>query len=151
MDPHTARAALDDVGRERMRVVDHAIPGWIAPVLAVAFAAYFAVQDLAGPAVRHVMVFVFSLGYLALVLGPLLRRRGEHARLRADLVPPEHRRRVRVAAMVLLVLLLGGVLVGDLVPLRQSAAVYGLTLGLLVITGGWWLRHALQRQVRTTS
>lgn len=144
-----ARAALEN-DAERLRVVDHEMPRWIAPALAVAFAAYFAVQDLAGPAVRHTMAFVFAFGYLGLVVGPLLRqRRDEQARLRAELVPPQHRRRVWVAASVLLVVLLGGVLLPDRLDWPYGTLAYGAVLGVPVLAGGWWLRRALARDLRT--
>jgi protein-S-isoprenylcysteine O-methyltransferase Ste14 len=132
-----------------MRVVDHAMPRWIAPAMAVAFATYFPVQDLAGPGVRHAMVFVFSLGFVGFVVGPVIRqRRAARSGLRADPVPAEHRRRAQLAATVLLVLLLGGVLLLDHLTWPHVALAYGLALAGTVLAGGWWLRRTLARQLR---
>lgn len=152
MDPSAGREARESLDRERMQVVDDAIPGWMAPAMAVAFAGYFAVQDLAGPAIRHVMVFVFALGYLGFTIGPLIRRRpATQSRLRADLLSPRHHRRAQVAATVLLVLLLGGTLVVDRLGWPHGSLVYGVVLGLAVIGGGWWLRRSLACELRTVT
>ena len=144
MDREQAQTALDDVARQRVAMVDRAMPWWVSVMLAVVLGGFFVIEGSASPAVVSVLTTVFWLGFLGVLVGLWWRvGRERRAKLASALVPATHRVRAAAYGAAIAVLVLIGVLGHDVLGWRSGLVVYGLVSGSLIATAGWWLRARL--------
>jgi hypothetical protein len=148
--PLEARAALDTVERERLRIIDEIdLPSWYWWGLAVGWIGLGLTNDLAVPWVSAVATFAF--GTIHASVAPRVvsgRRRSRRLSVSADVAGPHVARLVIAALIGLAAVTVALSLAADADGARHPVTIASIFVALMIVLGGPRLLGAVRRRAR---